>query len=134
MLDRHDPPRSEALAVPDAVDLENDRDEGIAWQNKVAVKGMGGASLDGARGCDQRLRNHLAAENPLPAVLRRLPAKYVDLDCFKIETRDKIGGGGRHAGPHTDLQTKVTASRVQRQESVRNRAPALRGRFPRRHS
>ena len=52
-----------------------------------------GQVVDGAAGRDQRLADDLAAEYPLPALLRRAAAKQVHLDRFEIEDGDEILDG-----------------------------------------
>ena len=53
--------------------------------------------LDGAAGGDQRLADHLAAEHPLPARLRRAAAKQVHLQRLEIENVEDFLNGGGHA-------------------------------------
>jgi hypothetical protein len=47
-------------------------------------------ALDGTAGRDQRLANHLAAKNALPARLRRAAAKEIHLERFEIEDVEKL--------------------------------------------
>ena len=49
--------------------------------------------VDGAAGRNQRLTNDLAAEHPLPALLRRAATKQVHLDRLEIENGDEILDG-----------------------------------------
>ena len=96
VLARGDAPRREALAVAHAVDVVDDRDFRIARQQEIGVHRMGRPALDGAHRRDQRLADHLAAEHPLPARLRRAAAEQVEVELFEIEDREKVGNGGRH--------------------------------------
>ena len=41
--------------------------------------------LDGARRRHQRLPHHLSAEHALPAILRAVAAKQIDLQLFEVE-------------------------------------------------
>ena len=56
-----------------------------------------GDVLDGAAGRDQRLADHLAAEHPLPARLRRAAAEQVHLERLEIENVEDFLNGGGHA-------------------------------------
>ena len=52
--------------------------------------------VDSAARRDQRLTDHLAAEDTLPALLRRAAAKQVHLKLLEIEKGDQILDGSRH--------------------------------------
>ena len=96
VLDRHHAAGGEAAAVADAVDLVDDRDLGIAAEQEIGMQRMRrpiGDVVDGAAGGDQRLADHLAAEHPLPALLRRAAAKQVHLDRLEIEDGEEILDG-----------------------------------------
>ena len=54
---------------------------------------MGVAADDGALRGDQRLRQHLAAEHPLPAVLRRMADETVFARRREIEQGDEFVSG-----------------------------------------
>src|SRR5664279_4342766 len=99
VLARGDAPCGEALAVPDAIDVD-DRHFGVTRQQKICVHGMRRtARLHGAHRCDQRLANHLAAEHALPADLRRTSAEQVHLERLEIEDVEQVldgAGGGGH--------------------------------------
>ncbi len=71
MLNGNDPSCGKAIAVADSVDFIDDRHFRIPWAHEIAMQGMSNLVLDGARCGHQRLADHLAAENPLPAGLRR---------------------------------------------------------------
>jgi hypothetical protein len=75
VLARGDAPRGEALAVPHAIHVVDDRNLGIARQQEISVHGMRRPALDRAHGGDQRLPDHLAAEHTLPADLRAAAAE-----------------------------------------------------------
>src|SRR5262249_43786839 len=123
MLDGDDAPRGEALSVADAVDLVDDRDLGVAAQHEIRVHRMRRPSLHGAQGGDQRLANHLAAEHPLPARLRRAAAKQVHLELFQIKDGEKVlDGGGHGRGQNEEASTVTTAARA---VSSLNRGNAL---------
>ncbi len=55
------------------------------------------AALDGAAGGDQRLADHLAAEDALPADLRAVAAEQVDLEPLEIEDLKEVVDGAGHA-------------------------------------
>jgi hypothetical protein len=82
-------------AVADPVDLVDDRDSRIARPQEISLERMYGPVRYGARGGHERLRDHLAAENPLPADLRRPPPIKVHFDRFQIQDL-KQGGDGAH--------------------------------------
>jgi hypothetical protein len=99
VLDRHHAPRRKTAAVADAVDLVDDRNLGIAAEQKVGVQRMRRAQrqiFDRAAGRHQRLADHLAAEHPLPAVLRRAPAEQIELERLQVENFQQSFDGGRH--------------------------------------
>src|SRR5208283_5705182 len=102
LLPGHDPPRGEAAAVPQTLDLKKDRLVRIAAQQKIGVQGMGGAGLDRALRGDQRLRQHLAAEYPLPAVMRRMADKTIRAGRLEIEQRHKFVSGHKASTPMRD--------------------------------
>ena len=89
MLDRLDEPRREGAAVADPIDLEDRRHPGVSGPEKVGVQRVGDATLHGAAGGDEALREHLATEETAAAVPRILPAKQVHLDALEIEVRDE---------------------------------------------
>ena len=91
----------EALAVPDAIDVVDDRHLGIAGQQEIGVHGMRRtAGVDGAHRCDQRLPDHLSAIDALPAGLRRAPAKQVHLERLEVEDIEHFLDGGGHWRRH----------------------------------
>ena len=93
-----DAPRGETLAVADAVDVVDDRHFRIAAQQEIGVQRMGRPVIDGAAGRDQRLTDHLAAEDALPADLRAAAAKEILLQRFEVEDVEEILDGGGHWG------------------------------------
>jgi len=96
VLDRHHPPGREAAAVADAVNFVDDGDLGVARQQEIGMERMRrptGDVLHGAAGGDQGLPDHLAAEHPLPSLLRRAAAKQVHLDRLEIENGEEILDG-----------------------------------------
>src|SRR5215470_12540154 len=93
VLDRHNAPRGEAAAVANAVDFVDNGDLGIAGQQEITMERMRrpvGDLVDCAAGSHQRLANDLAAENALPAHLRRAASKQIYLDRFEIEDGEQI--------------------------------------------
>ena len=97
VLDRHDAAGDEALAVADAVDLVDDRNAGIAGPEEIGVQRMRLAvGLDGARGGDERLPDHLAAENALPTILRAATAEEVVLERLQVEDAEQVFDGDCH--------------------------------------
>ncbi len=112
VLDRLDVARGEALAVADAVDLVDDRHFGIAAEQEIGVQRMRRPRrhvLDGAAGGDQRLADHLAAEHPLPARLRRAAAEQVHLQRLEIENVEDFLNGGGHALSCADTRARLLA-------------------------
>ncbi len=93
MLNGRDAAGGEALAVARAIHLVEDRHRRIARTDEVGVQRVADAGVDGAVGGDQRLRDHLAAEDTLHAVVWRLAAKKVHLDPFDVEQGDELGDG-----------------------------------------
>ena len=78
MLDAAGSARGEAAAVADAFDVVNDLALRIAGEEKVAVHRVDGAAgVHGQRCCDQRLPEHLAAIDALPAFTRARAAEQV---------------------------------------------------------
>ena len=67
-------------AIADAVNFIVDRHVGIATKNEIAMQRVGLAPRNRAAGRHQRLRHHLAAKNPLPAIGR---AHALELVLFK---------------------------------------------------
>src|ERR1019366_592657 len=96
VLARGDAPRGEALAIPHAIDVVDDRNLGIARQQEISMHGMRRPALDRAHGGDQRLPDHLAAEHTLPADLRAAAAEKVYVQFFEIEKIQQILDGGGH--------------------------------------
>lgn len=70
MLLGHDTPRGERAPVPNAVDMIDDGNRGIALTQEIPVQRMGNAALDRPARRDERLRSDQAAENPRPTVVR----------------------------------------------------------------
>jgi hypothetical protein len=85
VLDGDDTARGEAGAVARAVDLVKNWNLGIARAQKLGMEGMADAALHRAQGRDQRLTEHLTAENALHPVFGRNPAEYVLFDLLQIE-------------------------------------------------
>ena len=100
MLDRLHPPRREALAVADAVDVVDDRHLGVAAEQKVAVQRMGWPALDGTQGGDQRLPDHLSTEHALPPGLWRATAKQVHFERLEIKDGKEVFDRGHEVPGH----------------------------------
>src|SRR5207247_2653935 len=88
----------------DALDLVDDRDRRIARPHEISMQRMRVTALDRARRSDQRLADHLAAEDPLPARLRAAPAEEIVLERLEIEDGQELSDRARHfssapAGP-----------------------------------
>ena len=66
---------------------------GSPGDKKVSVKRMTETVFDGPGRRNQRLTQHLTAENPLRTVFRAHPAENVHLDCVEIEQRDQLRDG-----------------------------------------
>ena len=85
MLDRDHAPAGEAAAVAAAVHLEHDRHLQVAAAQEVGVQRVHLPALDGARGGDQRLAEHLAAEHLRRADVAAVAAEQVVLDPLEVE-------------------------------------------------
>ena len=98
VLDRGDPAGGEAPSVARAVHEVDDRDVQVALQDEVAVQRVRVAVgiVDRALGRDQRLGQHLSAEDPPRADVAILAAIDVPLDRFEIEKGDQGVGGVEH--------------------------------------
>src|SRR5690606_24165282 len=97
VLDRRDTPRGEALAVTQAVDEVDDRRLPVAGQDEVAVDGMRvPVLLDGAARGDERLREHLAAEDAAAADVAVATAIDVVFDLLEVEQLEQVFYGIAH--------------------------------------
>jgi hypothetical protein len=87
VLDRNHAPGGEALAVANAIDLVDDGYLRVTAEQKVGVQRMRrtAGGIDGATGGDQRLADHLPAEDTLPTHLRRAAAKQIHFQLLEIE-------------------------------------------------
>ena len=84
-------PCAEARSVADTVHLIDNRDRWIAWPHEIGMQGVDmSLGLNRALRCDQRLPNHLPAENPLPADLWTVAAEQIHLKSFQIEDGKKL--------------------------------------------
>ena len=99
MLDRDDPPRGERPAVPDPVDLVDDRDRGITRAQEVGVQRVHvPVGRHRTAGRDQRLAGDLAAEDPLHRLVRAEAAEDVHLELLEIEDREQRAQFFSHGG------------------------------------
>ena len=96
MLNRDHAARGKAAAIPDAVDIVEDRHRGIAWAQEIAMRGMSGTAVDRAIGGDERLADHLSAEDALPADLRAHAAIQVLFERLDVEDGEKLVEGAAH--------------------------------------
>src|SRR5690606_13040501 len=97
VLDRRDTPRGEALAVTQAVDEVDDRRLQVAGQDEVAVDGVRVAVLlDRAPRGDERLREHLAAEDAAAADVAVAAAIDVVFDLLEVEELEQVLYGVAH--------------------------------------
>ena len=117
MLDGDDAAGREALAVAGAVNLVEYRNGGVARADEVGVQAVADAVLDGPIRGDERLRDDLAAEDALHAIVGRLAAEKVHLDALQIEQRDEVcdrifreGGGIGHGQASVGVGLPVFAS------------------------
>jgi hypothetical protein len=124
VLDGDHAARGEAAAVAAAVDLVKDGGLGIARPEEIGVQRMAGAALDRALRRHQRLAQHLAAIDALPAVLGRHAAEDVGLDGFEIEDFEehrerKLGavGGERRRRRHAFVHESRASLRLSRRAS-----------------
>ena len=93
LLPGHDAAGREATAVPNPLDLEQDRLAGIAAEQEIGVQRVGVAASDRSLSGDERLGQHLAAKHPRPAVVRRMADEAVLARRLEIEQGDKVVGG-----------------------------------------
>src|SRR5579862_2072400 len=90
MLDRDHAPGTKARTVAAAVDLVENGNLWVSRQEKIRVKRVADARLDGARSSDERLTEHLAAKHALEAIPGTRAPKDVLFDGFEIEQRDQL--------------------------------------------
>ncbi len=90
VLDRGDAAGRIALAVAKPLDFIDDRNLRIAGEDKIAVQRMRQPAFDGAARRHHRLSDHLSAEHPLPAGLRAVAAKQVNLERLEIEDGNQV--------------------------------------------
>src|SRR5580704_690909 len=90
MLDRNHTARTEARAVTAAINLVQYRDFWIPWNEEICVQRMAESPVHRSRGGDERLAQHLTAENALRSVLGTGAAKDIDLDGLKIEQGNQL--------------------------------------------
>ena len=83
---------------------------GLAGPQEIGVQRMRLAvRLDGARGRDQRLAEHLAAENALPAIFGAATAEEVVLERLQVEDAKQVFDGGRHRRSREALMAGATS-------------------------
>ena len=96
MLDRLHAPGAEAAAVPDAIDLVDDRRRHVAWEQEVPVQRVRQPVVDRPRRRHQGLTDHLAPEDAFSSVIAGLTAKEVHLEPLEIELADQVCEGRIH--------------------------------------
>ena len=97
VLARDDAPGRERPAVPQPLDVVDDRHRRVAGPQEVRVQRVHVAVLGhGADARDQGLGGHLAAEHPLAVGLRLATPEQVDVERLDVEERDELVGGGGH--------------------------------------
>ena len=99
VLDGHHAASGETAPVANAVDLVEDRRGRVAGAQEVSVQRVDPSVLvvDRARGRDQRLAGHLAAEHPDALFVGRRATEDVDLDGLEVEQADQTLEGIGHA-------------------------------------
>ena len=90
VLNGDDPPRGEMLAVQRPVDLVNDGGIEIPAAQEIRMQRVHRAILRRRGRRDQRLAQHLAAENLRTADVAALAAKQVHLEPFERHHLDQI--------------------------------------------
>ena len=98
MLNGDDAAGGKALAVADPLDIVDDRNFRIAGQQEIGVQRVRRPrrGIEGAACGSERLADDLPAINPLPAGLRRVAAKQVELKLFEIEELQQVLDGRGH--------------------------------------
>ena len=95
-----DAPGREAAAVAHALDAVDDGPRQVAGLQEVGVQRMGDAfGRHRAHGCNQGLAERLAAEHPLPGLLRAAAAKQVILQRLQVQNGAKVLDGAGRLGP-----------------------------------
>jgi len=114
VLDGDHPPRREALAVAVALHLVDDRHVDVAFAHEIGVQAVRRAVLrDGAAGGDERLPDHLTAEQALEALLGVAPAEEVLLDAFEVERGDEVADPlGRRRHQWASLGVSISSTRT----------------------
>ena len=91
LLPGDDTAGGEAAAVSEPLDLEQDRLVGVASEKEIGVQRMRVAAVNRALRGDQRLRQHLSAEHPPPAVPRGMADKSIIAGGREVEQGDEFG-------------------------------------------
>jgi hypothetical protein len=92
VLDGDHPPRGEAAAVPGPVHLEDDRHGGVARPDEITVQRVADAVFHRLIGGQQRLADHLAAEDAAGRVVRCRTAEEVHFDALELERLGQVLG------------------------------------------
>ena len=85
MLNGNYPPGGKTPTVPIPLNLVDNRYFRVAWAHEIAMHGMDAAIFYGADGGNERLANHLTAEDTLPTNLRAAAAIEVLLKGLEVE-------------------------------------------------
>ena len=105
-LDRHHSPRREALAIPDRVDLVDDRPLRVPHPQEVRVQRVRGAiRRDGLDGGRERLPENLPTEDLPPPQILGLAAEEVLLDPLERQQVQELAEHGSHRRMMPDHQS-----------------------------
>ena len=90
VLNGDHPPGREAVPVPDALHIVDDRGMGIARPQEISMQRMGATPLDGLIGRHKGLAENLAAKDALAADVPAVASKQVIFQPFQAEMCDQI--------------------------------------------
>jgi hypothetical protein len=96
VLNGDNSPSREAFAIANAVNFVQNRHPGITRAQKVGVKRVHSALVDGPPSGHQGLRGDLATEDSLTLFIGLGATKDVDLNSFKVEEVDEEIESFRH--------------------------------------
>ena len=90
VLDRDHPPRREAAAVADAVDVVDDRHPRVAGPQEVGVQRVHVAVFHGAARRDRAPAPRPAPEHALPVLVGAEPAEQVHFELLQLQQLDQL--------------------------------------------